>query len=397
MSFLLEDDYPGAGRPQPAAWSQRSQPEPDWAGQDEDPAYYEPAYADPAYADPGYAEPGYYEPDGYYQGPPYYQDPPDVPGDDFPGQPEPDAYLDAVADDYAETGAAAGISDGPPSPGRPRGRRHRGGRRRRFGTGVQRMAGLLVAAASVAGVVLLAPSILTAAKNRPLTGVVSRSSLASLNFGVAGRVGKIVVRLGQVVRKGEVLAREAAPGGLGPVRTDRAAIAADKADLAALTAAAAPPASVAAARAQLAKDQTQRAADQAAMVIKAPRPGTVIAVFGQAGATVTSAGLRSAAAAARPAGSLASLRAGGMALPVLALRISGEVLVKVSIPARSTAKVRVGDTVALAIPADRLTGVSGTITRLTRQPGGELRAVVQVSRTSITPLAGMTAEVLLGA
>ena len=206
-----------------------------------------------------------------------------------------------------------------------------------------------------------------------------------------------MVRLGQVVRKGEVLAREAAPGGLGPVRTDRAAIAADKADLAALTAAAAPPASVAAARAQLAKDQTQRAADQAAMVIKAPRPGTVIAVFGQAGATVTSAGLRSAAAAARPAGSLASLRAGGMALPVLALRISGEVLVKVSIPARSTAKVRVGDTVALAIPADRLTGVSGTITRLTRQPGGELRAVVQVSRTSITPLAGMTAEVLLGA
>lgn len=396
MSFLLEDDYPGAGRPRTAAWRQPSpqQPwpeQPPWPGQDEDPAYYDPGYAEPAYDEPGYYEAAGREAD---QPDEYYQDP----GDDFPGtQPEPDAYLDAVAGDYAETGPAEDFPGVQPPAARLRGRRYRGGRRRRgFGSGLQRTAGALVAAASVAGVVLLAPSILTAAKNRPFPGVVSRSSLTSLNFGVAGRVGKIVVRLGQVVRKGQVLAREAAPAGLGPVRTDRAAIAADQADLAALTAAAAPPASVATARAQLAKDRAQRAADQAAMVIKAPQPGTVIAVFGQAGQLVSPAGLTSAAAAAHPAGSLASLRAGGMAPPVLALRTAGDVLVKLTIPAQSAAKVRVGGTVAISVPADGLTRVNGTVTRLTPKPGGEVRAVVRLSRTSVTPLAGMTAEVLLG-
>ena len=211
MSFLLEDDYPVAGRPRTAAWRQPSpqQPWPEqqpWPGQDEDPAYYDPGYAEPACDEPGYYEAAGREAD---QPDEYYQDP----GDDFPGtQPEPDAYLDAVAGDYAETGPAEDFPDVQPPAARPRGRRYRGGRRRRgFGSGLQRMAGALVAAVSVAGVVLLAPSILTAAKNRPFPGVVSRSSLTSLNFGVAGRVGKIVVRLGQVVRKGQVLAREAAP------------------------------------------------------------------------------------------------------------------------------------------------------------------------------------------
>ena len=150
------------------------------------------------------------------------------------------------------------------------------------------MAGIAVVAASVVGVAVLAPSILTAAENETLTGVVTQSSLDSLNFAAAGRVGRVRVRLGQVVRKGQLLAREITPAGaLSTLRTDRAAIVADKTDLAALVAAGAPAASVTAARAQLATDQAQRAADQAAMAIRAPMAGTVVAVFGRAGDSAT--------------------------------------------------------------------------------------------------------------
>ena len=293
---------------QDAGWAERDA---GWAAQDADPGYYDPGYAEPGYAEPGYAEPGYAEPgyydpgydeppageaadqpDGYYRDPPNYQDP----GDDFPGQPEPDGYLDAVPGEYAGTGTYAGLPDAPPPTARPRGRRYRGGRRGRRGrSGPKRVAGIAVAAASVVGVAVLAPSILTAAENETLTGVISQSSLDSLNFAVPGRVVRVRVRLGQVVRKGQLLAREVTPAGpLSALRTDRAAIVADKADLAALTAEGAPPASVTAARAQLTADQQQQAADRAALVIRAPMAGTVVAVFGRAGDPVTPAGLPTA-------------------------------------------------------------------------------------------------------
>ena len=379
MSFLAEDD-PRAARPQATAWSQRSQPPP-WPGGD--PAYYEPGYYEPDYEpdyEPADYEPQYYEPD--------YRDP----GDDFPGQPEPDAYLDDVA----------GLQ--PPRP-RPRTRPYRGGRRnRRVGIGPKRVAGIAVAAASVVGVAVLAPSILTAAKNETLTGVVTQSSLDRLNFAAAGRVGRVRVRLGQMVRKGQLLARETTPAGaLSTLRTDRAAIVADKTDLAALIAAAAPAASVTAARAQLATDRAQWAADQAATVIRAPMAGTVVAVFGRAGDSATPAGLPGPGqqpVTQLSALTLASLRGGGRELPVIALRTSSQLQVRVLIPAESPAALKAGSAVTLAVPAAGLTRVTGVITALAGGParagGGGNVAVIQVRGTiPATALTGMRADVHL--
>ncbi len=366
MSFLAEDDYPGY--------------------------YHDPGYAGPcdapAYDQPGYAG-EYDQPDEYDQGPPGYPDA----GDDFPGQPEPDEYLDAMTGEDA----------GPPLPGRPRGRQRGGRRRRAGGSGPKRVAGIVLAAAAVAGVGLFAPSILTAAKHETLSGVVSQSSLDRLNFAAAGRVLRVMVRVGQVVRKGQLLARAAAPAGtLSALRADRTAIVADQADLAALTAAGAPPASVTAARTQLAADRRQQVADRAAMVIRAPRAGTVAAVFGRAGDPVTPAGLPGPGqptASQLPALTLAGLRAGGRELPVIALRTSSSVQIRLLIPAQSPAALRVGSLVRLSVPAARLTRISGVITALAAGPassGGGQLAVIQVrGRTPATALTGMRASVYL--
>jgi biotin carboxyl carrier protein len=417
VSFLAGDGYPGAAQSQAAAWTQRSRQQP-WAA----PGYYEtpypeppePGYPDPGYPDPAYYEPAYYEPapgqegygpDGYYQDPAYYQDSPDAywgppgpqapadAGDGFAGQPEPVAYLDDIPDPRASR-------PGPPRP-RPPVRPARGGRRNRRRLGPKRVAGIAVAAASVVGVALLAPRILTAAENETLTGVVTQSSLDSLNFGAAGRVARIRVRLGQVVRKGQLLAREMAPaGGLSALRTDRAAIVADKVDLAALTAAGAPPASVTAARAQLATDREQRAADQAAMAIRAPMAGTVVAVFGRAGVTASPAGLPAPgplpAATQLSAFTVASLRGGGRKLPVIELRTSSPVQVRLPIPAESPAALRVGSAVKLSVPAAQLTRVTGVITALAPGAGGGKVAVIQLSGTvPATVLTGMRATAYL--
>jgi biotin carboxyl carrier protein len=413
VSYLVGDDYPQAARPQAAAWDQRSQA-PGWAGQqpwpapDEDPAYYDPAYYQPPYGEPAYPEPGYHDPaahqqgyageDGepgeYYQESPYYQDPPEQQapldaGDDFAGQPEPDAYLDDIPEVQ-------------PPASRARGRPYRRGRRNRRGRiGPRRAAGIVVAAASVVGVAVLAPSILTAAENETLTGVVTQSSLTGLNFAAAGRVVRVRARLGQTVRKGQLLAREVTPAGtLSALRTDRAAIVADKADLAALTAAGAPPASVTAARAQLTADQAQRAADRAAMVIRAPMAGTVVAVFGRTGEAATPAGLpvpgQQPAATELSGATLASLRGGGRELPVIALRTASSLQVRLSIPAESPAALRVGSVLALSVPAAGLARVSGVITALTPGAGGGQAAVIQVRGADpATALTGMRATVYL--
>ena len=156
----------------------------------------------------------------------------------------------------------------------------------------QRLGGLLLAGASVVGVAVYVPSIL-AADGRSFTGVVSNSGIAGLNFGASGRVGRVLVHLGQTVRKGEVLATEAGATRTAAVGADRAAITADKANLAALQADGSAAASIAAAQAQLAKDRARRAADQmklAATRIVAPRRGTVVAIDGQPGEAVSPAG-----------------------------------------------------------------------------------------------------------
>ena len=144
---------------------------------------------------------------------------------------------------------------------------------RTFASSAQRLGGILLAGASLVGVAVYVPSIL-AADSRSFTGVVSNSGIAGLNFGTSGRVGRVLVHLGQVVRKGEVLATEAGAAKSAAVRADRAAITADQANLAALQADGSAAASVAAAQAQLAKDRARRAADRmklAATEIVAPR------------------------------------------------------------------------------------------------------------------------------
>jgi multidrug efflux pump subunit AcrA (membrane-fusion protein) len=267
----------------------------------------------------------------------------------------------------------------------------------------------------VVGAALYVPSIL-AAHGRSFTGVVSSSDIASLNFAASGRVGIVRVHLGQAVRHGELLATETAAARTVGIRADRAAITADKANLAALQADGSAAASITAAQAQLARDQARRATDRMKLVatqIVAPRSGTVVAIFGQAGETVSPAGLRSSAAHAQaspgqqprvsllPSGLLASLRAAGMELPVIALRTGGGWQVRLLIPQTDTSAVKVGGNVTISVPAAQLTGIKGTITELSPRSvasSGSVsyEAVVRVlGRTRITPLSGMTANVEL--
>ena len=287
---------------------------------------------------------------------------------------------------------------------------------RRFAGRAQRLGGIVLAAVSVVGVALYVPSIL-AADSRSFTGVVSSSGIASLNFAASGRVGSVRVHLGQAVRRGELLATETGAARTAAVRADRAAITADKANLAALQVDGSAAASITAAQAQLAKDRARRATDRMKLVatqIVAPRGGTVVAIFGQPGETVSPAGLRSSAARAQaspgqqprfsllPSGPTASLRAGGMALPVIALRTGGGWQVRLLIPQTDTSAVKVGGNVTISVPAAQLTGIKGTITELSPVPvassgSASYEAVVQVpGRTRITPLSGMTANVQLG-
>jgi multidrug efflux pump subunit AcrA (membrane-fusion protein) len=239
---------------------------------------------------------------------------------------------------------------------------------------------------------------------------------ASLNFASSGRVGSVRVHLGQAVRQGELLATETGAARTAAVRADRAAITPDRANLAALQADGSAAASITAAQAQLAKDRARRAADRMKLVatqIVAPRSGTVVAIFGQPGETVSPAGLHSSGAHAQasraqqlgfpllPSGPLASLRAAGMALPVIALRTGGGWQVRLLIPQTDASAVKVGGNVTISVPAAQLTGIKGTITELSPMPGASsgsasYEAVVRVlGRTRITPLSGMTANVEL--
>jgi multidrug efflux pump subunit AcrA (membrane-fusion protein) len=436
-------------------------------------SYRDVGYAEPGHHDPGYAEAGYsgsadpdigYPDSGYteagypdsgflssgYSGPedsghappgasdrratdhrasdpwagdPWAGDPwawPEAEGDGFRVPPTPEDY----PWDHGEAGDPA-LEDEPSGRRAPllealflrRGPRYRDPEgSRKFVGSAQRLGGILLAGASVVGVALYVPSIL-AADSRSFTGVVSSSGIASLNFGTSGRVGSVRVHLGQVVRKGELLATETGPASTAAVRADRAAITADKANLAALQADGSAPASITAAQAQLEKDRALRAADRMKLVateIVAPRSGTVVAIYGQPGETVSRTGLSSSAVHAQaspgqqprfsllPSGPMASLRATGLALPVIALRTGGGWQVSLLIPQTDTSAVKVGEDVTISVPAARISGVKGTIRDLSPMPvsssgGATYEAVVRVlGRTQTTPLSGMTANVQLG-
>jgi multidrug efflux pump subunit AcrA (membrane-fusion protein) len=379
---------------------------------------FDPGRFDPGYADPG--RPGRGDPDSGYpggrDGESWYG--PEGHGFRVPPAPAGDSWDDGWSEPDPEDEPAG-------APRIPRletlslrrvVRDRDAGGSRTFTSRAQRLGGVLLAGASVVGVVLYVPSIL-AANSRSFTGVVSSSGIASLNFGRSGRVASVRVHLGQVVRQGELLATETGAARTAAVRADRAAITADKANLAALQADGSAAASITAAQAQLARDRARRAADQTKLVateIMAPSTGTVVAIFGQPGETVSPAGLRGSAAHAQaspaerrrfsllPGGPMASLRAGGMALPVIALRTDGGWQVRLLIPQTDTSAVKVGGNVTISIPAAQLSGVKGTITELSPTPvtssgGTAYEAVVRVpGRTRITPLSGMTADIQLG-
>jgi multidrug efflux pump subunit AcrA (membrane-fusion protein) len=271
----------------------------------------------------------------------------------------------------------------------------------------------VLAGASVAGAAVYVPSIL-AADSHSFTGVVSSSGIASLNFGSAGRVAAVRVHLGQAVRKGKLLATETGATKTA-ITADRAAILADQANLAALQADGSAAASITAAQAQLGRDQARRAADHMkASQIVAPRSGTVVAIFGQPGETVSPAGLSSSAARAQaspgprprlsllPSGPIAGLRASGMALPVIALRTGGGWQVRLLIPQTAASAVKAGANVTISVPAAQLSGIKGTVRELSPRPvagsgSASYKAVVQVpGPTRFTPFSGMTANVQLG-
>ena len=408
-------------------------------------SYHDVGYAGPGHQDPDYAEAGYpgsaYPDSGYpdsgYSDAVYPDSGPASPGVSDHGASDHGAWYEAEGDgfrappapeDYPWDDAEAGdpdLDDEPSVRRAPlleslflrRGPRYRDPEGpRKFAGSAQRVGGILLAGASVVGVALYVPSIL-AADSRSFTGVVSSSGIASLNFGTSGRVGSVRVHLGQVVRKGQVLATEAGAAGTAAVRADRAAITADKANLAALQADGSAPASITAAQAQLEKDRARRAADRMKLVateIVAPRRGTVIAIYGQPGETVSRAGLSRSAVHAQaspgqqprfsllPSGPTASLRATGLALPVIALRTGGGWQVSLLIPQTDTSAVKVGGDVTISVPAAQLSGVKGTVRELAPLPvsssgGAAYEAVVRVlGRTRITPLSGMTANVQLG-
>ncbi|MGH3069589.1 MAG: hypothetical protein ACRDND_07135 [Streptosporangiaceae bacterium] len=411
-------------------------------------SYRDVGYAEPGYQDPGYAEAGYpgsaYPDSGYSDAvypdsgyPPSGDSGPENSGHAQPGASNQRAWYEAEDDGFRAPPAPEDYPWDDGDGGDPDLEDESSGRRaplleaiflrrepryrdaedsRKFVGSAQRLGGILLAGASVVGVALYVPSIL-AADSRSFTGVVSSSGIASLNFGTSGRVGRVPVHLGEVVRKGEVLATEAGAASTAAVRADSAAIAADKANLAALQADGSAAASITAAQAQLEKDRAHRAADRMKLVateIVAPRSGTVVAIYGQPGETVSRAGLSSSAVAAQasqghqprfsllPSGPMASLRATGLALPVIALRTGGGWQVSLLIPQTDTSAVKVGEDVTISVPAAQLSGVKGTIRGLSPMPvsssgGAAYEAVVGVlGRTRTTPLSGMTANVQLG-
>jgi len=295
------------------------------------------------------------------------------------------------------------------------GRRPRPEGLRGYVTAPQRLGGILLAAASVLAVALYVPSVL-AADQHSFTGVVSNSAISSLNFGAAGRVSKVLVRLGQAVRKGQMLATEDAPAAAAALQADRVAVAADKSNLAALLAESAPASSIATVRNELANDRTRRAAARMKVLateILAPAAGTVVAIYGQAGATATPAGLRNATGPGQaapsqqpqfsllPSGPMASLKNKNGLSPVLALRTSGGWQVRLLVPQSSVSGVRVGQAAAISVPAAQLSGVRGTVTELSPTPvstsgGASYEAVISVTgHAVVTPLSGMSANVQL--
>jgi multidrug efflux pump subunit AcrA (membrane-fusion protein) len=281
----------------------------------------------------------------------------------------------------------------------------------------QRVGAILLTLASVAGVAWYVPRIV-AADSHSFTGTVTTTGITDLNFASAGRVGTVLIRLGANVKAGQVLASELSPRTTAVLNADRAAIAADQAILKQLQdAQKTSQTDIAAAKAQLAKDQAQLAADRVRRVeteILAPSSGTVVAINGQVGETVSAGGIHNyssqapSSSAQQPAFSLlpegprssVTGKTTESALPMIALRTSAGWFVNILIPQSEVAAVRPGQRAIITVPAIRLK-VNGVVQGLSPTPVNTSTGVAYqvainiVGHQRVTPFSGMTADVQL--
>ena len=297
---------------------------------------------------------------------------------------------------------------------------------RRVRTWPQRLGGGLIAGACVVCAAWYVPRVIS--DNRHLlTGTVVSSGVVTLNFPGSGEIATVDVRLGQLVRKGQMLASQYAPNADALVAADKAAIAAQQAKIAELEAAeAADPAAAPADSAQIAADKAQLALDHAQMVtdrmriaaaeIVAPSAGIVVAVNGQPGQAVTSSGIRYYAADSRQAPAsqqppfslvpegpqpVRHTATSGSALPVIALRVSATWYVVALIPEDSVSAIKAAQHVTISVPAAGISGLPGRIDEVLPTPaatsgGAVYQAVVTLTgRAADLPLNGMAADIQL--
>ena len=316
-----------------------------------------------------------------------------------------------VASDIELDNAIAGVAEGPPprpAPDSPRRSvpRHAGG--------------VLLALTCIAAAWWYVPRVV-GTDQRLLTGTVISTGIVNLNFAQAGDVASVLVNLGARVRKGELLATEAAPAAQAVIRADQAAIAADRANVAQLRATLGTPAAIATARAQLAKDQASLAADRAAAAdarVTAPSAGTIVAINAKPGETASAGGITDYATQMQatpvsaqppffllPEAPQTSTRATANAgqLPLIELRTTSAWEVVVLIPGNSAATVRPGQAVTVSVPAANLQAVRGRVSELPAASpvqtanGVAYEVVVTIlGHPADPPLTGMTADVTLG-
>jgi multidrug efflux pump subunit AcrA (membrane-fusion protein) len=284
----------------------------------------------------------------------------------------------------------------------------------------QRGGGLVIAALCVAAAIWYVPRVIHD-DSKLFTGTVTSSGMVDLNFTKSGYLASVPVHAGQPVHKGQMLAAEYAPAVNALITADKAAIASDQARLAQLKAVPVvdEQAQVAAAQASLAKDQAQLASDKvdaSATQILAPSDGTVVAVNGQPGETVSADGIRTGATSQPaqtaqaplfsllPEGPQASRTAAGdsAALPVVALRTSASWHVVALIPESTVSSIRVGQPVTVSVPAAGITHVRGQIDEVLPTPtatsgGTAYQTVIGIAgHEAAVPLDGMAADVRVG-
>lgn len=284
----------------------------------------------------------------------------------------------------------------------------------------QMASGVLIAAAVVAGAAFYVPRVI--GDNRDLlTGTVTTSGLVALNFGDSGEIRTVNVRLGQTVRKGQLLAVENDSTVTLVEKADSAAIASDQAKIAQIQAMAAPDAAaLAAATAQLAKDQAQMAAERTKITgteIVAPSDGEVVALNGQPGESVTASGVQNRVSeseeeptAQAPKFSLlpegpqpgGGTSTSASALSVITLRTSDAWRVDTVVPEGSVSKVKAGQDVTISVPAAGIANVRGRIDEVLPAPASTSAGVVYqavvtvVGHVATMPLDGMAADIRLG-